>query len=95
MVREYSVPLGKLVAIVMWAIASVCVGSAWALYLVTAPDDRLLGPTSLFVLSGVYALSVAVVLTIRCYLLRVCRLIRATSGLRAPDPELGDLYAVP
>lgn len=80
---------GVVIAGSTWLVAATLLVVAWASWFLGAPEHVhlavLLGQTA-----GVAA-CVAVVLHVRCYAARTCRLIRVANGLQRPrDAEVRD-----
>ena len=84
---DNSVPLSRVVAGTLSTIAMLMIVSAW---IVALSDDYHVG-----IMVGITAMPVvaaAAVSWIRCYSLRVCSMLRATSHLRGSDG--GSVYSI-
>lgn len=82
--REGYVSTGTVVAVSLWAVAAVTVGTVWTLVIIGCPQRYI----SAVAMTTVTSLSVATVWQVRVYAMRICELLRVTSGLKSPDAEV-------
>lgn len=84
--NDPEISMSKAVAFVAWSIMAMCALVALVVF--------AMGHQNLGLLIGIKALlwsAVAAVLTIRCWTLRVCRMIRASAGL---DSQAGEVHPI-
>lgn len=86
---EYYVSTSRVVAVAAWGVTGSLVFMSW---LVLLAYDLPALAAMLCMTGGVFAVP-AGVLSVRCYFVRLGRMIRVTAGL-APELESGDLHAV-
>jgi len=81
--QDSSIPTSRLITAALWAIVAIIMGTAWLLVgLGHRTAANMLG------LTGCATSAAAAVSSIRCYTLRICALLRATSGRMIGDSDL-------
>ena len=81
--HDASVPMSRLVTLATWFITGDLISAAWIAYLVG--DD---GVAHLLGYTACCASAVAATCNVRCYALRLSRLVRAVGGLTEPEPRV-------
>lgn len=84
--HDTAIPASRLITIALWTASVVVLVISWVVW--------LRGNQSLAVMIGTTAIIIvaaAAVSQIRCYQLRICRLVRMVGGL---EPTRSDLHAV-
>lgn len=84
--NETAVPINRLICYAFWALAGLTLAAAWVVALVA---DHAVGD-----MLGITALcftAIAAVSQIRCYVVRLCSLLRT---LRSERDQAGDLHSV-
>ena len=80
--NDPTISLSRIVTSSAWSITAGLIGGAWATYFVG--DD---GVTQLLGYTGCGMSAVAATLNVRCYAMRLSRLVRVTNGLTdSPRP---------
>lgn len=82
--KDNYVSKAVVISYLFWGKTALVVALVWALAIIEAPPDFVVATALL----GIVSLIVAAVWQIRLYMLRLCGLIRVSSGLETPDAEL-------
>lgn len=84
---DNSVPLSRVLAFTLSAVGVLLVAVAWA---IGAADNWHIG--IMFGLTAVPVVAAAAVAWVRCYSLRICALLSATSHLRGEDGRMHSVH---
>lgn len=93
--NDQLISTGKLAAIAAWIAGGLFLAAGWVIGL-DIPGDQAWRWCVLLLVTGLATVGIAMVLQIRCYILRLLALIRATAGLQGCDGDgRGELHSLP
>lgn len=95
MQQEHYVSTQRMLANGLWGAVVALISAAWIIVLFASHDDRRIG--YMLAVTSLAVSAAATVAHLRCYHMKLARLVRLTSGLQEPSDERpnGGLRSVP